>query len=478
MQAVLIVFAILSIVGGWTAWRRSPLYSHKVTWQLGGVLLLIAAAMAGLGLAMVSGPIGRSPAAQAVLMVVAVVGIGTGATGIIIRLTDSHVAQLPPSVRLISTHRHKVQRWIWRILVYELVCAAAALVLRGSWIWLPLSLGGFVLLACGPTLLALYMRARRLDLGMSQVVADPWVHWQYTPPQWQSWAQNQLAWERSKIVKINWRKEWRKTLKFSVLMLSVFLGCAWIMVDGSALEKITGSAIGMVVTLIAIAGVSWIGRGACERRYRRLLAAPPEAYLGDEGLFCNGEYAPWILSGGYLVEASAPRDAPARLVMVFRTFNGSSSTLVARRIPIPEGQAPDLEALQQKLRGRCPKASVHLTAVSLESITWGHASAHRVRAARPRRTETPVRRGARAGGKRAFSLPGIDKLRIRLPRVTRYRLTNSTRRFWARPSGLSFEPMGCAGPKPLEVSRAASTPNCETSTDRTASARRFDRSRL
>src|ERR1035438_7744307 len=60
----------------------------------------------------------------------------------------------------------------------------------------------------------------------------------------------------------------------------------------------------------------------------------------------------------------------------------------------------------------------------------------------------------------------------------RYFLRNSTRRFPALPSGVSFDPIGWAAPEPLDVSRPASTPNCATSTDLTASARRFERSRL
>ena len=360
MQIVLLLVALLTIAGALGAWRHSPLYSLKTTLRLGAVLLATVAATVGVALGIFSGPLGHSPASQGVLVAVAAVALATGATGALIRISDAHVAQLPRPVRLITIHRHRVQRWIWRTAAYELINAGAALVLPSSWKWLPLSLGGFVLLACGPTLLAFYMRARRLDSGMSAVLADPWAHWQYTPAQWEAWASNQLEWERSKLSRIAWRRDWFKMLKGLSLMALIFAGCSWLMVDGGAGEKLAVAAGGMALVMVMALLVNRANRGACERRHRRLLVAPREAYFGAEGFFWGGEYSPWILSGSYLIEATAPRDPPARLVLVFQTFNGSSAMPVAKRIPIPEGREPDLELLQRKLGECCRKAAIHL----------------------------------------------------------------------------------------------------------------------
>jgi TfoX/Sxy family transcriptional regulator of competence genes len=92
-----------------------------------------------------------------------------------------------------------------------------------------------------------------------------------------------------------------------------------------------------------------------------LLLAAPEAWFGDEGLFCNGTYMPWILSGRFLLKASAASDPQPELTLTFQSFNGSSSTLITQRIPIPDGHISDLLTLQEKLRTHCPTASVHLT---------------------------------------------------------------------------------------------------------------------
>ena len=355
MQIGLFIFAILTIVGAWTAWRRSPLYSVKITLKIVGVFLLIVAAIVGVSMAILHGPIRHSPAAQAILAVVVVIAIATGATGILIRITDAHVAQLPPSVQLVTIHRRKVHRWIWRTVVYELINAGAAVFLPSSWKWLPLFFGGFVLLLCGPMLMGFYMRARRLDLGMSVVIAGPWVHWQYTPAQWESWAKSQLAWERSKEGNLTWRAS------FVLLSICAALFGLGALFSGASFREsvaIFGGLLAFVMLLLI--GANWFGRTDFERRYRRLLAAPPEAYFGDEGLFCNGEYSPWILSGKYLLEATAASDAPARLVLIFQSFNGSTSVRVAQRVLIPEGRWPDVALLQQKLQARCPKAFIHM----------------------------------------------------------------------------------------------------------------------
>ena len=357
MQIALPLIAILIVVGAWRGWRRSPLYSPKITLQIVGVCLLIVAVWVAVSLGLFSGPLSHSPVALGIGAAIAIVVIGTGATGLLIHITDRHVAQVPPSAHLVTIHRRKVQRWFWRTVVYLLINAAAALSLRSSWHWLPIALGGFVLLMCGPMLMGFYMRARRLDLGMSAVIAAPWAHWQYTPAQWESWAKSQRAWEQSSSGALTWRK----SLLLLLICMALFVFGA--LFSGAGLRENVAIVAGLSAFLmLLLIGANWFGSTSYERRYRRLLAAPPESWLGDEGLFCNGEYSPWTLSGAYLLDATAPRDPPARLVLVFQTFNGTSSVQVARRVLIPEGHESDLAVLQQKLRECCRTASVHLLA--------------------------------------------------------------------------------------------------------------------
>jgi hypothetical protein len=356
ISLLILIFVVLMFVGSWAAWRKSPLYSGKTTLKLLGVTLLI------LGLFLSVARMNLSANALLTVVLVMVVVVATGGTALLIRITDSHVAQLPSFARLITTHRQKVQRWIWRVSLFLLICGATGLVLPGSWQVLPWCVGALLLLGCGPTLVALYMRARRLDFGMSEVVARPWAHWQYTPAAWAAWAKDQLEWERAKVPPFDWKRDGVAFLKKSLLLGVIFLGCAFIEMDAGFKEKLAFSAALTVGFMALFLWINWFNRRYCERRYRRLLRAPPEAYFGDEGLFCNGEYSQWILSGSYLTEATVINEPPNVLVLLFRKFNGSSETTEAKRIPIPAGCEGDLELLQEKLRGACPKASIHLVA--------------------------------------------------------------------------------------------------------------------
>ena len=144
----------------------------------------------------------------------------------LIRVSDSHIARLPSSVKPLTVYRQKAFQWIWRLLVFLLVCTAATLILPSSWRWLPSGLGGFVLLISCPMLTALYMRARRLDFGMSQVTSRPWVHWQYSPEQWIAWTNSQFERERSQVQPFSWNRDGRKYLKATLVFgLPLFIGC-------------------------------------------------------------------------------------------------------------------------------------------------------------------------------------------------------------------------------------------------------------
>jgi len=357
MQIALLIFCCLTIAGAFSAWRKSPLYSVKTTLKLAGGFLLIVAVIAGSIYAIVNSSLSRSPVAEGIAGFVAVIALGCGASVLIVRITDAHVAALPATARLVSFNRHKIYRWIWRLVAFLLINAVAALVLPTSWQWLPIGLGGFVLIACGPMLSVAYMMARRNDRGMSAVIANPWAHWQYTPEKWAQWAENQRAWEMTQ--EGPWR--WKGALLFVLLCGGLFaLGGLF---TGASLKEntiIVGGLTGSVVVLMLAA--YWFKRTNFDRRYRRLLAAAPESWFGEEGVFCNGTYMPWILSGKYLLKATAAMDQPARLILIFESFNGSSSNQITQRIAIPDGHSTDLPMLQQKLSARCPTASVHLIA--------------------------------------------------------------------------------------------------------------------
>jgi hypothetical protein len=357
MQIVLLIFCFLTIAGAFTAWRRSPLYSLKTTFKLIGGFLLIVAVVAATTYAIVNGAVSRSPVAQGIVGFVALLVLACTSSILIVRITDRHVAQLPPSARLVSFNRHKIYRWIWRLTVFLLINTAACLVLPSDWKWLPAALGGFVLFLCGPMLSIAFMMARRNDRGMSAVIANPWAHWQYTPESWARWAENQRAWEEAQ--EGPW--SWKGASLFVLFCIGLFaLGALF---TGASLRENVIIVGGLSASFIFLALLAyWFKNTNFDRRYRRLLAAQPETWFGDEGLFSNGAYTPWILSGRYLLKATAALDPPPRVTLIFQSFNGSSSTQITQRVLIPDGHIPDLPMLQQKLKAHCPTASVHLSA--------------------------------------------------------------------------------------------------------------------
>jgi hypothetical protein len=357
MQIALLIFCFLSIAGAFTAWRRSPLYSLKTTFKLIGGFLLIVTIVAATTHVIVNGSISRSPVAQGIVGFVALLALVCASSIFIVRITDRHVAQLPPSARLVSFNRHKIYRWIWRLLDFLLINTAACLVLPSSWKWQPAALGGFVLFLCGPMLSIAFMMARRNDRGMSAVIANPWAHWQYTPESWARWAENQRAWEKAQ--EGPW--SWKGASLFVLFCIGLFaLGALF---TGASLRENLIIVGGLSASLILLTLLAYCFKNTnFDRRYRRLLAAQPETWFGDEGLFANGKYTPWILSGRYLLKATSTLDAPPRVTLIFESFNGSSSTQITQRVLIPEGHIADLPMLQQKLKAHCPTASVHLSA--------------------------------------------------------------------------------------------------------------------
>ena len=286
---MLVLIAILIVVGSLGAWRVSPLYSLKSTFKLAGAFLLLVAVILGAERGIFSKPVSHSPIAQAILGFVAFLVISIGASVGIVRITDKHVAQLPSSVKLVTLHRHKIYKWIFRLTVYLLVSAAAALVLPSPWTWAPMAVGGFVLMVCGPMLGLAFMMARRNDRGMTAVITNPWVHWQYTPEQWKAWVTKELAWERA--TETQW--SWKTALIFDLFCAGLFaLGVLFNGgITGENLAIFSGLC-GLMVLLTLI--LYWVVRTHPGRRSRQLpllfFLLPPVGLLGVAQLLFHLEF--------------------------------------------------------------------------------------------------------------------------------------------------------------------------------------------
>jgi hypothetical protein len=265
------------------------------------------------------------------------------------------VAQLPSSVKLVTLHRHRLARWAWFFAVFLLIAACTALALPASRQWLPEIIGGFVLIIFGPMLALLYMMARRNDRGLTSIMTNPWVHWHYDEQQWQAWAENQLKVEQAEQKPITWRK--------ACLFILI---CGGLLAIGPALNGgPTPENIRIYLGLYAFVGLFMLAVGielrtAPARHHHKQIAAIPEAYFGDEGVFCNGEYLAWTMSGKYLIAAATERNGQTVAVLTFESFSGNTSVKLHKRVLVPSDRTGDLATLQQKLGARCSTAQIAL----------------------------------------------------------------------------------------------------------------------
>ena len=125
----------MTLLASCSAWRKSPLFSLKTTVNLVGATVLIIALIVGIT------QWHLSLDAQIIVLPLLVVAVEIFGTALLIRVSDSHIARLPSSVKPLTVYRQKAFQWIWRLLVFLLVCTAATLILPSSWRWLPSGLG-------------------------------------------------------------------------------------------------------------------------------------------------------------------------------------------------------------------------------------------------------------------------------------------------------------------------------------------------
>ena len=80
-----------------------------------------------------------------------------------------------------------------------------------------------------------------------------------------------------------------------------------------------------------------------------------ESWFGPAGLLAGEAFAPWLSSGNYLLRAHSEGPGSGSLVFTFAKYPSPDVTI---RVPVPAGRESELEALEAKLRARCPKARI------------------------------------------------------------------------------------------------------------------------
>jgi hypothetical protein len=359
------MFALMGVVSGWVAWRRSPLFSTRSTLRFLLVLALLLSAVIGAIIAAVDFSETQS-VAVGMTAVGSVIVLGTIAMiWVIVVVSTPKSVALPASVKMLSPFRRRVFTWVKRVVCGVLVWAALLAVVPGIWQSIIAVIGGLFVFLAFVLCFTAYLSARQMDRWLSAVEADPWVHWSYSPGQWQQWTDAEVA--RTPVVhQFVWGRDWHK-LAWPVLAIAIGAVFLW---PGPWIDRALYVA-GITTLLVAVLLSSQRGDAHAPQRLRStLMKADPEAYFGQDGVFAYGVFTPWLTIGVYLVSASIDDRAPPSLVLRFEKATlapaVSQSTTVDVIVPLADTPtvAADLTRLQEKLAARCPAARVTIAAIS------------------------------------------------------------------------------------------------------------------
>lgn len=357
-------FALLMMFSAWAAWRRNPMYSTRSTLRAVIVIVLAVAGVVAMMVAAVKLSINRSPTVAGIVIGSTIV-FGTLALIFIIQAAtvpkESKPASLPHSVHLVTNNRRKIVRWL-KVLGVLVVLFALAGLFPGAAGIISLTLGGFVLFLAVILVPVAYVNLRGLDQSLTATELNPWVHWIYTPEQWQQWCSVQADRLRATPPSFIIQRDWRRFL----LPFALIIGGVAIFAPGPWLFK--GSYVALVcAAILTVAALS--GRGGAhtaDKLHALLLAAEPDAYLGHDGIFADGTFTPWLNVSIYLTSATIDDRAPRSLLFVFEKvvpnpYGATQPIAIHQAVLIPANAAADLTRLQHELAARCPNANVSIT---------------------------------------------------------------------------------------------------------------------
>jgi len=360
-----VVLALLSVAGAWVAWRRNPSYSVRSAMRSLGVAALAIGLMIGMIILAVNFAMNRSaPVAFAVMATVVVVGslsmifiIQAASTPKDAKLTTA----LPANTKVLQVHRLKVYHWAKVLGVIVGICALLGLVIPGDARYVPLSFGGMALLLGAVMLPVGYATSRAADRSLTAMEMNPWVHWRYTPAQWQQWTEVQVGRLQQTPPTFIFKRDWHK-LAWVCGAIAAGVG---IFSPGTWLEK----GLYLICVCGALCAITLLSARSehrmPERTEAKLRKVEPEAYFGHDGLYCDGGYLTWLGVSVYLVAASIDTRPPRSLKFNFEKvipnpYGATVPLQIHQSVLLPDGGEADLARLQRELTARCPKAQIAL----------------------------------------------------------------------------------------------------------------------
>jgi hypothetical protein len=275
------------------------------------------------------------------------------------RVFNPAPAALPAGTKLITVNRRRIIPWLKVLACILAAMGVAALFLSSDGRQV---IGIFAAILAGFSAfmaMAAYLGGHRLDRALTAVLANPWIHWTYSRPQWEAWTEQQVA----RMAPSQKKMTYGATIKAGVIMFLV-LGVPSLFAFHNLTVRLSILAGAFVVVATGTVLI-FVSQGRAPASYRKkLLAAEPEAFFAPDGLFVDGEYSAWVSSEIYLLAASIEQTTPPCVSMQFERVRPGNAGIeiiqVKKMVMIPAGADADLAKLQKNLSATCRKAKVSL----------------------------------------------------------------------------------------------------------------------
>ncbi len=353
------IFLVLTILGGWFAWRRNPMYSAGKTVQViflfGGTIVIVLAALGALMAWTVKSP---TPLVIGLDIVYFFAGMAL-IIWVSMKVFNPAPAALPVGTKLVTVNRRKILPWLKALACILAAMGVVALFLSADGRQVIGIFAAILLAFSAFMVMAAYMGGYRLDRALTAVLANPWVHWTYSREQWQAWTDQQVA-----RMKASEKPMTARALIWVWAIMLVLLTVPGLFAVSSTTARLS-ILVGGFVVVTAGAIFAYRTQGQTAAKYaKKLQAAVPEAFFAPDGLFVDGEYCSWLGAEIYLLSASIEQTTPPCVSMHFErvrpSANGTQIVDIYKRVMIPAGSEADLATLQKNLSSTCHKARVSL----------------------------------------------------------------------------------------------------------------------
>lgn len=355
----LAIFALLSVLGGWLAWKRNPMYSARRTFHIVALMGGAIAIFVGATIVVVRWCMHQPTAVDVPVLIVFIYVGSIFLISVGMRIADPHLDALPPGTKLLTVNRRKILPWL-KIVGWVLAAMGVSALLAP-----PVGrevIGIFAGILVGFSIFMItvaYMAGHYRDRALTTILVNPWVHWTYTPEQWRVFTEQQIARMSTTTKPINHLKVWK-----GIFLVAALLGISSMVALPRGMIRLWGFLALLALSALIILSVAWSQSRLAAKYRSKLLASPPETYFGNAGLFAEGDLTAWLSDEIYLLSADIEKTTPRCLSLFFERVNAGSPGMEISHerkfIMIPAGADADLATLQRELSASCPKARVSL----------------------------------------------------------------------------------------------------------------------